>query len=109
MRRSTSLFALMALIPALVAAADVPSRPATGSASFCLFEIPAEENGRRRFINLPIVQYVELLRNEVRIFYGGGNFGSGHEARIPLGSGDQGAMWLERMQQTAATCAQNSK
>ncbi len=89
-------------------AADA-SAHSPGSASFCLFEVPSEESGKRRLINLPIVQYVETSRSEVRIYYGGGNFGAGHETRIAVNSAEQANTWLERLQQTAAACAQAAK
>jgi len=87
------------------AAQDLPPPKPGGSASFCLFEVPSDENGKRRFINLPIVQYVEASRSEVRIYYGGGNFGSGHEVRLSVNGPDQANAWLDRLQQAAAACA----
>ena len=75
-----------------------------GSAAFCLFPLPAD-NGTQRAINLGIVQYVDVRADEVRIGYGGGNLGSGYEARIPIRSKDEGDAVLARLRRTAATCA----
>ena len=90
------------------AAGQEPPAPAAGAAAgstaFCLFELPAEEAGRRRWINLGIVQYVEAARGEVKIAYGGGNLGAGHEARVPLGIGETAEAVLERMRRAAAAC-----
>lgn len=75
-----------------------------GSTSFCLFELPADAGGRRRWINLGIVQYVEAEGQEVRIAYGGGNLGSGHEARIAVSGADAAGALVERMRAAAANC-----
>lgn len=100
---------LARLIPALLVAALCPPAAAsdleggTTSASFCLFELPGDGTVRR-LINLGIVQYVELSRDELRIAYGGGNLGSGHEARLPLKTAEEGVALVRRMQQTARGC-----
>ena len=75
-----------------------------GSSGFCLFFLPAE-SGSQRAINLGIVQYVEVRADEVRIYYGGGNLGSGYEARIPVKSRDEADAVLARLRRTAANCA----
>lgn len=75
-----------------------------GSSGFCLFSLPAE-SGSQRAINLGIVQYVEVRADEVRIYYGGGNLGSGYEARIPVKSRDEADAVLARLRRTAANCA----
>lgn len=76
----------------------------TGSTAFCLYEIPADEPGKRRWLNLGIVQYVEATRTELRIYYGGGSLGSGHEVKIPLASMEEAAAILEKLRKTAAAC-----
>jgi hypothetical protein len=75
-----------------------------GSTAFCLYELPADGEGKRRWLNLGIVQYIELNRNELRIYYGGGNFGGGYEARIPVPAGSQVQDVLDKIRQTAAGC-----
>lgn len=75
-----------------------------GSTAFCLYEIPADETGKRRWINLGIVQFVEATRTEVKISYGGGSFGAGHEARIPISSAEEATVVLEKMRRVAAAC-----
>lgn len=77
---------------------------AAGSTAFCLYEIPADETGKRRWINLAIVQYVEATRTELKIAYGGGAFGSGHEARIPVPSIEEALLTLEKLRGAAAAC-----
>jgi hypothetical protein len=76
----------------------------TGSTAFCMHEIPTDETGKRRWINLGIVQYVETTRTELKISYGGGGFGSGYEARIPVASMEEALTVLEKMRKTAASC-----
>lgn len=75
-----------------------------GSTAFCLYEVPADEVGKRRWINLGIVQYVEATRSELKISYGGGGFGSGHEARISVGSMEEALTVLEKIRRVAAAC-----
>lgn len=93
------LAAVWAEIPAAGAQPVIP-----GSTAFCLFEVPQDENGRRRWINLGIVQYVEATATEVKIFYGGGSFGSGHETRIPVAGMEAALQVLEKMRRVAAAC-----
>lgn len=80
------------------------SLPPGGSPSFCLYELPAAEGAKKRWINLGIVQYVEANRNELMIAYGGGRFGSGYEARIPVASAEEALQQVERMRKAAAAC-----
>jgi hypothetical protein len=100
------------VIPLLGAAAFVLAGTRTasaqpvipGSTAFCLYEIPGDEAGKRRWINLGIVQYVETTRTEVKIAYGAGGLGSGHEAKIPVASVEESAAVLEKMRRVAAAC-----
>lgn len=92
--------ALAALLSTGPAHADAP-----GSSAFCLFALPAD-NGTQRFINLGIVQYVDVRADEVRLAFGGGNLGSGHEARIPIANRDEAAAVLARLRDAAARCVQ---
>lgn len=75
------------------------------SAGFCLFPLPSD-SGVQRWINLGIVQYVDARADDVRIYYGGGNLGSGHEARIPVKSREEADAVLARLRRSAALCAQ---
>jgi hypothetical protein len=75
-----------------------------GSTAYCLYEVPTDESGKRRWINLAIVQYVEVTRTELKIFFGGGSFGSGHEARIPFASMEEAAAIMEKLRKAAAAC-----
>lgn len=75
-----------------------------GSTAFCLYEVPTDESGKRRWINLGIVQYVEATRTEVKISYGGGAFGSGYDARIPVPSMEEALTLIEKIRKAAASC-----
>ena len=75
-----------------------------GSTAFCLYEVPVDETGKRRWINLGIVQFVEATRSEVKISYGGGAFGSGHDARITVNSMEEALVVLEKLRRVAAAC-----
>lgn len=74
-----------------------------GSSSFCLFELPPDGD-KRLWINLSLVQYIELRPAELRVDYGGGNFGSGQKLRVPVVSQDDGLAFIKRMQAAAASC-----
>jgi hypothetical protein len=100
-RAITTACALLALAGAGAAGAQ-PVIP--GSTAFCLYEIPVDDGGKRRWINLGIVQYVEATRSEVKIFYGAGGLGSGHEARIAVASMEEALLQLEKMRRVAAGC-----
>ena len=93
--------------PPLAAVAQDPPPAAAGSTAFCLFALP-NENGIQRSINLGIVQYVDVRADEVKIAFGGGNLGSGHEVHIQVKSRDEAEAVLARLRQTAARCAQSS-
>ncbi len=75
-----------------------------GSTAYCLYEVPTDEPGKRRWINLAIVQYVEATRTELKIYFGGGSFGAGHEAKIPLASMEEAAAIMEKLRKAAAGC-----
>lgn len=75
-----------------------------GSPAFCLYELPADSGGRKRWINLAIVQYVETTHDELKIVFGGGNLGSGYEARVPIANPDDASLQLQKMMDRAALC-----
>lgn len=56
----------------------------SGAPAFCLYELPAGSSGKRRWVNLAIVQYVETTRDEFKIVFGGGTLGSGLRPDSPL-------------------------
>lgn len=102
-RVTLALLGATALVPLGVRTAHAqPVIP--GSTAFCLFETPVDEAGKRRWINLGIVQYVEATRTEVRIVYGAGSFGAGHEAKFAVGNAEEAAALLEKMRRVAAAC-----
>lgn len=104
--RAGALLAALAVLPAGAEESVIPPLPAAGSTAFCLFEVPTDDGNRRRWVNLGIVQYVEAGRDEVRLVFGGGNLGSGHEARIPMASRDDSLAFVERLRQVAGGCRQ---
>jgi len=102
LRRASRLLALCSLLLA-AGGSFAQDISAPGTSAFCLFELPGGGE-KRLFINLTIVQYVELSRNEVKIAYGGGNFGSGHVARLPAKTPEERDALLARLQKTARDC-----
>jgi hypothetical protein len=96
---------VVGLALALGSAPAVHAQPVIpGSTAFCLYEVPVDENGKRRWLNLGIVQYVEATAREVRLVYGGGAFGAGHEARIPVSGIEEAQTVLEKLRRVAAAC-----
>lgn len=90
---------------AMVGASTSNAQPVIpGSTAFCLYEVPVDETGKRRWINLGIAQYIDATRSEVRIYYGGGAFGAGHDARIPVNSMEEALGILEKLRRVAAAC-----
>jgi len=111
MKQARMLNAICAAIaccgtPAAYAESVVPGSTmfVPGSTAFCLYEIPADEPGKRRWINLGIVQYIEATRTELKIYFGGGSLGSGHEVKIPYAGMDEAAAIMEKLRKTAAAC-----
>lgn len=105
MIRHAALTLLSAAIFDLVGTRAASAQPVIpGSTAFCLYEIPVDETGRRRWINLGIVQYVEATRTELKISYGGGGLGSGHDAKISVTSMEEALAILEKMRRVAAAC-----
>lgn len=96
-----AICAAIALLGARMAFAQVV---VPGSTAFCLYEIPVDEAGKRRWINLGIVQYIEATPTELKIYYGGGSFGSGHEVKIPFSSKEEAAAIMEKLRRVAAAC-----
>ena len=91
-----------ALLGALFSASAVH---AIAAPAFCLFELPPEGDGSsQRFVNLNIVQYVELNKDELLIAYGGGNLGDGHRVRIAFIKREEGMEIIRRLKQTADEC-----
>ena len=80
------------------------ARPPAGSTGFCLFEVPSGVD-RRQWVNLAHVQYIEHRNDDVRFYFGGGNFGSGHEVRIPAKSAEEAGAILQKLKREAARCA----
>ncbi|MCK9382858.1 MAG: hypothetical protein M0P95_17580 [Sulfuritalea sp.] len=105
MIRPAAIILLGAATLALTGARATFAQPVVaGSIAFCPYEIPTDETGKRRWINLGIVQYIEATRTDLKIAYGAGSFGSGHEARIPVTSVEEALTVLERMRKVAASC-----
>lgn len=75
-----------------------------GSTAFCLYEVPLDDSGKRRWINLGIVQYIEATAKDVKLVYGGGAFGAGHDSKIPVSSMEDAQVVLEKLRRVAAAC-----
>jgi hypothetical protein len=107
---STKCLMLMLALAAAAARAQTPppsvsaAKAEPGSTAFCLFEVPGDDASRRRWVNLGIVQYVEVGNGEVKVAFGGGNLGSGHEIRVPTASRDEGLAFVDRMRRAAGEC-----
>lgn len=99
-----SPFIAVVLVALAVPAAAQAESAAPGSGGFCLFHLPSDDGGKQRWINLGIVQFVEVWHDELKITYGGGNLGAGYEVRIPLANAEAAQALLERMRQIAAAC-----
>lgn len=103
MRRPS--FRTVCILAILATARTTCAQPAIpGSTAFCLYEVPFDEAGKRRWINLGIVQYIEVTPTEVRIIYGAGAFGSGHEVKIAVPNGESALLVVEKMRRVAAAC-----
>lgn len=103
--RSLTLFCLAATALSAWGQNDAAAKvPEAGSPSFCLYEVPTDDGGRRRWVNLGIVQYVEATPGDVRLVFGGGNLGSGHEVKIPMASKEQGLAFVDTLRKAAGEC-----
>lgn len=76
-----------------------------GGGGLCLFELPDDGAGKRRYVNLNIVQYVELGKDEFKIVYGGGALGAGYESKVPLKTPEEGQALLAELGKAAQACA----
>jgi hypothetical protein len=98
---------LLAAVLLLSSAMALPLRAqpvVPGSTAFCLYEVPADDSGKRRWINLGIVQYVEATAREVKLVYGGGAFGAGHDTKIAVASMEEAQTVVEKLRRIAAAC-----
>ncbi|STR46023.1 hypothetical protein [Iodobacter fluviatilis] len=76
------------------------------AAPFCPWPVPGSET--KRFINLTVVQTIEITDEELRIAFGGGNLGSGHEIKLSIKNRADGLKTLQEMSDTARRCDQPS-
>lgn len=113
------VMALLACLTSLSVCAQEPPTGTTvpptgaklpgGSNTFCLYEVPGNSETGARWINLTVMQYVELTDTKLHLDYGGGNYGSGHETDIPVKSKEEGLALLKEIQKTAHKCASGKK
>jgi hypothetical protein len=75
----------------------------SAAATFCPWKAPSEAKPER-FINLTVVQYVDIADDELRVSFGGGNFGSGYDFKIATKNREDGLKILKAMQDTAKQC-----
>ncbi|QZA78032.1 hypothetical protein K4H28_00890 [Deefgea tanakiae] len=73
------------------------------AATFCPWKVPSEAKAER-FINLTVVQFVDVGDDDVKIAFGGGNLGSGYDVRIPSKTREDANKILKSMQETAKQC-----
>lgn len=76
---------------------------AANAAPFCPFKLPGEGK-MERYLNLTVVQYIDVGDDVVLVSYGGGNFGAGHELRIKVPNRAEGLEWLRKMGEAAKAC-----
>lgn len=86
-------------VPALMLSLAVP----VTAAPFCPYKLPGEGKVER-YLNLTVVQYVDISDDTVLVSYGGGNFGAGHELRIKVPNRAEGLEWLRKMSDAAKAC-----
>ena len=95
----------LVLSAAVAGAAAAHAQPVIpGSTAFCLYEVPVDETGKRRWINLGIIQFVEAPRCELDISCVGGAFGRGREPRIAVNSMVEALVGIEKLHRVAAAC-----
>ncbi len=73
------------------------------AATFCPWKVPSDAK-TERFINLTVVQFVDLGDEDVKIAFGGGNLGSGYDIRIQTKNRDDGSKIIKSMQDAAKLC-----
>ncbi len=73
------------------------------SAPFCPWKIPGETK-TERYINLTVVQYIEIGDESVRIAFGGGNLGSGHDVVMPVKNREEGRAVVSALEAAAKRC-----
>lgn len=73
------------------------------STGLCLLEVPGN-SATTRYVNLAIVQYVEISKERLRLVFGGGNFGAGYEADFPVKTREEALAQLRRIEQQAQRC-----
>lgn len=88
---------------ALLFSACTFSHAAESAPAFCLYKI-TNDGKSERFVNLTVVQYVELNDTDVKLFFGGGNFGAGHEVKLPVKNRDEGRQLLRDLQKAGKEC-----
>ncbi|GAB7129422.1 hypothetical protein JCM19000A_39300 [Silvimonas sp. JCM 19000] len=77
------------------------------AAPFCLWKVPASKDVAaryERYLNLTVVQYVDLTDSDVHIVFGGGNLGSGHDLHITIKNRADGLRILQDLADTARAC-----
>ncbi|WP_297573528.1 hypothetical protein [uncultured Deefgea sp.] len=73
------------------------------AATFCPWKIPSDSK-TERLINLTVVQFIDVNDEEVKIAFGGGNLGSGHDIRLATKNRDDGNQLIKSMQNAAKQC-----
>ncbi|MBB5191228.1 hypothetical protein HNQ50_001951 [Silvimonas terrae] len=85
---------------------------AAEAAPFCLWHAPwgKDMQGKPdRWLNLTVVQYVDVTDNDVHIVFGGGNLGSGHDLHIQVKNRDEAQKVLKDLNDTAKACDRDER
>ncbi|QBC44169.1 hypothetical protein C1H71_11925 [Iodobacter fluviatilis] len=69
---------------------------------FCPWPVPGSDS--KRFINLTVVQTIDINDEEIKVAFGGGNLGSGHEIKTAIKNRAEGQKILQEMSEAARRC-----
>ncbi|WP_293932812.1 hypothetical protein [Iodobacter sp.] len=72
------------------------------AAPFCPWPVPGSDG--KRFINLTVVQTIDISDEEIKVAFGGGNLGSGHEIKTAIKNRAEGQKILQEMSDAARRC-----
>jgi hypothetical protein len=82
------------------------------AAPFCLWHAPwgKDMQGKPdRWLNLTVVQYIDVTDTDVHIVFGGGNLGSGHDLHIQVKNRDEAQKILKDLNDTAKACDRDER
>ena len=77
------------------------------AAPFCVWKVPASKDAAMKFdryLNLTVVQYIDVSDTDVHIVFGGGNLGSGHDLHIPVKNRAEGQRIVQDLTDVGHAC-----